>query len=395
MGEVWRAQHVTVGHTVALKLVAATQNDGGDTLRRFLREAQAAAALRSSHVVQVFDQGVEGAAAYIAMELLEGESLGDRLARVKRLSPLETAQIIRDVVRGLGKAHDIGIVHRDLKPHNIFLAQVDGREVVKILDFGIAKLTTDQRNAFLQTNSAGAIGTPAYMSPEQILGDRPLDWRSDLWQLAIIAYECLVGRLPVEANTLGELFMKICSAPMPVPSQSCPVPPGFDLWFARATQRDPAQRFASAKELADALTTVLAPGLGELELGTMSGSSTSVAARSLRGASSFGTHMIAIALAIGVFGVGVGLWFALRSRDASVAAAPPAASASAVPAVSASAAPLASASAAAAASASAAPAASASAAPLASASAAPHVTAAPVAKPIRGTSSTGGKDWGF
>jgi serine/threonine-protein kinase len=260
MGEVWRADQLAIAAPVAIKLIdLATTRDAANVRARFLEEARAAAQLKSAHVVRILDHGVDGRVAFIAMELLEGETLGDRLARVRRLEPREIALVVSEVALALGQAHEAGIVHRDLKPQNVFLARVDGREVAKILDFGIAKRAA-AADVHLQTHAGVVVGTPAYMSPEQTLG-HPVDWRSDLWQLGAITYECLVGRCPFAASTLGGLFMAICSGPVPVPSAVADVPPGFDAWFARALARPPAERFQSARELAAALGAVLAPGL--------------------------------------------------------------------------------------------------------------------------------------
>ena len=264
MGEVWRAEHVTLGTQAAVKLIdAAARGQGEDTLARFLQEARAAAQLRSPNVVQILDHGADGSIAYIAMELLDGESLGDRLERLGSLPPAEVARILTDMARAVGRAHELGIVHRDLKPENVFMANEHGRELAKILDFGIAKIATASPSALIETSAGMMVGTPAYMSPEQVLGNKTIDWRSDLWQMAIIAFECVCGRRPFEAHALGELFMKICSGPMPVPSSVARVPPGFDEWFARAARRVASERFASAGELVTSLCAVLTPGLGE------------------------------------------------------------------------------------------------------------------------------------
>jgi serine/threonine-protein kinase len=205
----------------------------------------------------------------MAMELLDGESLERRLVRRGRLTPSEVAHVLRETARGVDRAHAAGIIHRDLKPPNVFLARVDGVEVVKVLDFGIAKMLGPAPDVHLQTQNGFVVGTPAYMSPEQVLG-RPIDHRSDLWQLAIVAFECLTGTRPFDGGALGQLFMAICSQPIPVPSSRAPVPPGFDAWFARAASRDPAGRFSSAGEMADALGTILAPGgVGESAIATV------------------------------------------------------------------------------------------------------------------------------
>jgi len=260
MAEVWRAEHITLETQVAVKLVNVEQDVRPDeTQERFLREGKAAAKLRSPHVVQILDHGLHGRSAYIAMELLEGETLRHRLLRQGTLPPLEVARIISELARGLEVAHCTGIVHRDLKPENIFLAEDQGREVVKILDFGIAKRLDLQGVDRLATQEGFMVGTPCYMSPEQVMGAGKIDVRSDLWQIAVVMFECVCGFRPFDSEAIGELMMRICSGPVPVPSQVATVPPGFDAWFAQGTMRDPAARFQSSTEMAESLVAMLAP----------------------------------------------------------------------------------------------------------------------------------------
>jgi serine/threonine protein kinase len=251
MGTVWQAQHLTLKSQVAIKFIQVDTAPHAQALARFLREAQAAASLRSPHVVQILDHGVDDGMPYIAMELLEGETLADRLARVGRLSPIEAARILVHVGRAIGRAHEAGIVHRDLKPANVFIVRNDDEELAKVLDFGIAKATA--ANALAGPASAGtrtgaALGTPYYMSPEQTQGAKNLDFRTDIWAIGVMGFECLLGRRPFDAETLGGLLLAICTGPIPVPSQSGAVLAGFDAWFARACAREPSQRFVSAKE---------------------------------------------------------------------------------------------------------------------------------------------------
>jgi len=259
MGSVWVAEHLTLKSEVAVKLIDPAIAESPEALGRFMREAQASAALRSPHVVQVLDYGADGGVPFIAMELLQGESLGQRLERERRLSPETTARILGQVARAMARAHEAGIVHRDLKPDNIFLVQNDDEEVAKVLDFGIAKgkalglATTDGLGA---TRTGAILGTPYYMSPEQTEGSRQIDHRTDLWSLGVIAFECLTGSRPFDGETLGGIIMAICARPIVTPSQVAVVPPGFDEWFARATARNPDARFASAKEQAHALREV-------------------------------------------------------------------------------------------------------------------------------------------
>ena len=257
MGAVWLADHVTLRSKVAIKLLHPSLLDTDDGMKRFLREAQAAALLRSPHVVQILDHGVDAGIAYIAMELLEGESLAARLARVSKLSLPQTARLVTHIARAIGKAHDAGIVHRDLKPDNVFIVHNDDEEVAKVLDFGIAKMVHPvmEPASTASTREGSILGTPLYMSPEQVRG-YGVDWRSDLWSLAIIAFECACGRAPFAGRTIGDLLVLICSEPLPVPSSLAPLPPAFDAWFAKAASRDVEARFQSAKEMAEALRAV-------------------------------------------------------------------------------------------------------------------------------------------
>jgi serine/threonine-protein kinase len=253
MGSVWAAEHLILNSQVAVKIIDSAIAQNQEALGRFLREAQAAAQLRSPHVVQTLDYGVEDSVPFIAMELLEGESLAQRLDRMKRLSLDATAKILTEVGRAISKAHETGIVHRDLKPDNIYLVKNDDDEIAKVLDFGIAKATNAALGNSSQTRTGAILGTPYYMSPEQAEGNRSIDHRTDLWSLAVIAFECVTGRKPFQSEALGDLILQICVKPIKKPSAFEPVPAAFDDWFAKATQRDPAQRFQSARELTTSL----------------------------------------------------------------------------------------------------------------------------------------------
>jgi eukaryotic-like serine/threonine-protein kinase len=268
MGEVWRAEHVSLGAPVAVKVIVDAGFDEANPMReelltRFFREAQAAAALRSPHVVQILDHGVDGGIPYIAMELLEGETLEQRLDRINILPHGQTAEFVTHIARAISKAHEAGIVHRDLKPGNVFLVRNDDEEIAKVLDFGIAKITPtagfEEGAGGVATRTGSVVGTPCYMSPEQALGNKTIDSRSDLWSLAVIAFECVVGRRPFDSEAFGDLIVQICARPIPVPSKMGPAPDGFDAWFAKAACREVEGRFQSARELADALRMVLAP----------------------------------------------------------------------------------------------------------------------------------------
>jgi len=265
MGSVWEGRHSSLGTHVAIKFIEKEYADNEEARKRFDNEARAAAALQSKHAIQIHDHGVtDDGKPYIVMELLIGEPLDKRLERMRVLPLRDTALILQQVCRGLQKAHEHGIVHRDLKPENVFLVKSpdDDEEIAKVLDFGIAKIRTGGADANISNNTrTGAVlGTPFYMSPEQARGLRDIDHRTDLWSLGVIAFKCVTGRLPFEGESLGDLLVKICTVPIPIPSQVNPqLPPSFDAWFSRALDRDPNRRFGSAHELAEAL--VYAAGL--------------------------------------------------------------------------------------------------------------------------------------
>jgi serine/threonine-protein kinase len=259
MGSVWVADHLALRTQVVVKFMAAELGASTEAVERFSREASAAAQVRSPHVVQMLDHGVgPDGSPFIVMELLEGRDLAHHIAdRGGRLPLAEIAEIVAQVAKALGRAHERGIVHRDIKPENIFLCDVGGNELfVKLLDFGIAKADSNALSSGA-TRTGATLGTPYYMSPEQIVGSKTIGPRSDLWSLGVLVYQCLLGVRPFDADTFGALALLIHTAPLPTPSAIDPsVPFAFNAWFARACARDPAARFASAKDLSDALSAV-------------------------------------------------------------------------------------------------------------------------------------------
>jgi serine/threonine-protein kinase len=266
MGDVWLAEHLTLATQVAVKFISdRVDPDDPVVLERFVREASTAAQIKSSHVVQTFDQGVtrEGQA-YIVMELLEGEELGQRLVREKRLELRDVVTIVSQVAKALHSAHKLGIIHRDIKPDNIFLSTRDDELHVKIFDFGVAKRRAqampeakapDMGQAQLGLTNAGVlVGTPEYMSPEQVIDASAVDHRADLWALAVIAYVSITGELPFQSKDVGELCVKLLEAQFEPPTKlRADLPVAVDVFFAKALSRDPAQRFQSAREMATAL----------------------------------------------------------------------------------------------------------------------------------------------
>ncbi|MEM6786656.1 MAG: serine/threonine-protein kinase [Myxococcota bacterium] len=251
MGSVWLADHLALQSQVAVKFMAPAMADDETSVRRFRQEAKAAAEIRSPHVVQVFDHGRtdEDGLLYIVMELLEGESL-DR--RVKRLGALPVGQmlpLVTQCCKAIAKAHERGIIHRDIKPANVFLLGADDDLFVKILDFGIAKFSGEE--AIDMTAAGNMVGTPAFMSPEQLFHGREIDHRGDLWSLAVVAYYAVTGVRPFSGTTLGELCVSIKRGVFAPPSQLRPeLPVAVDGWFERAFHGDLELRYRTAKEMA-------------------------------------------------------------------------------------------------------------------------------------------------
>ncbi|RKG95265.1 protein kinase domain-containing protein [Corallococcus carmarthensis] len=259
MGAIWRAVDLQLQRHVALKLIASdVVARTPEAHRHFEQEAQAVARLRHPHVVQVHDSGVDGGVPYIVMELLEGEDLETRLTQQGRLSPARVAALVTPVARALAAAHAAGLVHRDLKPANLFLAHVDGEEVVKVLDFGLAR-------SLLPTGAPaqaeGLTGTLRYMSPEQLRADPDLDARADLWSLAVVLYRALTGQFPYGPESVGALLRGTFHPPAVAVSQLVPeLGAGGDAFFERALHPKLEQRFTSARELAAAFVALVEAG---------------------------------------------------------------------------------------------------------------------------------------
>ncbi len=251
MGAVWVAEHLTLGTEVAVKFIAGEPGELDPRhVQRFRREARAAAQLRSPHVVQTFDHGVmEGGHPYIVMELLQGETLGARLEREGSLSPDVAAQVVVQTAKALAEAHEAGIVHRDIKPSNLFLAESGGELLVKVLDFGIAKLA-DKDDGTTKTGSL--MGTLHYMSPEQLNDSSSVGPPADLWSLSVVAYHVLTGKLPFEGGTPVALWRAITEQRFAPPSASRPLSSKVDSFFECAFRESEGERFPHAKALSAA-----------------------------------------------------------------------------------------------------------------------------------------------
>ncbi len=264
MGSVWVATNLVLQKQVALKVMSDAFKSHPDWTARFFREGVAASKARHPGVVQVFDAGEHEGAPWMAMELLEGESLRDRLIREGRLSPSETVRIMGEVLDALGAVHAVGIVHRDLKPDNVFLERTPHGERAKVLDFGIAK----EAEAIGSLTATGTIvGTAHYLAPEQARDSKLVDARTDLYAAGVILYECLSGQMPYDAQTVPELIAKMYTEPPRDLGQVAPdVPPGLRQVVHYCLAREPSGRPGSAQALRDALE----PALGRGQTGPVS-----------------------------------------------------------------------------------------------------------------------------
>ncbi|MEJ7599600.1 MAG: serine/threonine-protein kinase [Kofleriaceae bacterium] len=258
MGTVYLAEHVLLGRRAAIKTLLPALSMQREIVDRFFNEARATSAISDPGVVQIFDFGyhVDGAA-YIVMELLEGEALADRLDRLHKLPVSEALRIARQVAGSLAAAHACDIVHRDLKPENVFLirdAEAQGGERTKILDFGICKLGDDHA-----TQTGTMLGTPVYMSPEQCQGAGHVDQRSDLYALGCVLFQMLTGRTPFEGDGAGEYIVAHMREPAPAPTTFAPeLPNGLDALIAKCLEKSPQDRFQTMAELQAAIERILA-----------------------------------------------------------------------------------------------------------------------------------------
>jgi eukaryotic-like serine/threonine-protein kinase len=269
MGAVYEGEELSNGRRVAIKVIST-----GDSARdkallgRFNREAKATMSIDTDHIVRLFDAGTDAATGqpFMVMEYLSGEDLSHLFKRLGPLPPDLALRIVAQACIGLEKAHEARVVHRDIKPANLFLAvEPDGRHLVKLLDFGIAKIKMDQAEMLDSkslTRTGSMIGSPLYMSPEQARGSKTIDHRADIWSMGIVLYQALSGRTPYQdIEALGELIIAICSeSPRPVQDLSPWVPPEVASIVHRALRFEPGERFQTATEMLATLRALLPDG---------------------------------------------------------------------------------------------------------------------------------------
>src|SRR6187402_208690 len=251
MGAVYEGENVRISRRVAIKVLHGGLTANAEVVQRFEREAQAAGRIGNDHILEVLDLGsFPNGDHFIVMEFLEGQPLAGRIKDSTRLSPIEIATLIRQVLVGLGAAHTAGIVHRDLKPDNIFILKEKAgrRDFVKIIDFGISKFQPLSGDGMKMTRTGAVMGTPYYMSPEQASGSSDADQRSDFYSVGVMMYEAITGRVPFDAGTFNQLMFKIVLEEVPPPETIVPdLDPAFSSIIARSMTRDLLQRFQTTQ----------------------------------------------------------------------------------------------------------------------------------------------------
>ncbi len=261
MGRVWAADHVALGRQVAVKFVSLALSDDAAALQRFAHEAHVLARLQSQYAPQIFDYGtLSDGTPFIVMELLSGVSLQTRLENDGSLPLDETVRLVQQVCSVVSSAHALGIIHRDIKPENIILVPDEGGAfTAKVLDFGIAKVLDGEPAGMTQTGVT--LGTPSYMSPEQLESAKAVDARADLWSLAVVAYGSLTGALPFAGDTFGAVCLAIHSGQLEDPTVLRPeLPAALGGWFRKSLNRDIEERFSSAAEMSRAFAEIAGTG---------------------------------------------------------------------------------------------------------------------------------------
>jgi serine/threonine protein kinase len=293
MGVVFRARHTLTDRAVALKWMVPDRDADAASVQRFLQEARAMGRIEHPNVVGVLDVGLEGEGAYLVMELLRGRSLRSFLSEGK-LSPELAVSLLLPAIDGVSAAHAAGVIHRDLKPENLFFVEGDGSAIptTKVLDFGISKLHVDgaPSSSAPITATGATIGTPSYMSPEQVRGSRDIDARTDVWALGAILYELLAARVPFQAGTYSGLLVAIVIDQLvPVDVVVPDVPSELARIVERALQKEPADRWPDVMSLRRALAPFAARDIRDSlrvtrpDTGSRPSSLETVGARGLRG----------------------------------------------------------------------------------------------------------------
>ena len=256
MGQIYLAEHTGLEKRVAVKILHRDIELGVEASQRFRREGVAAGRIKHKNAIEVYDfDTTEDGLAYLAMEFVEGQNLRELLDEEGRLEFEDAQAIVLQVLAALQAAHELGIVHRDIKPANVMVAADTARRRVKVLDFGLSKLVSRKIDASLTTIPGRIIGTPLYMAPEQSSGEEA-DARADLYAIALIFYELLVGERPFRGKSLTELLYAQATQPVPLISEECPdgeFPEHLDSFFEKALDRDKDERFQSAEEMSNAL----------------------------------------------------------------------------------------------------------------------------------------------
>jgi serine/threonine protein kinase len=252
MGVVVAARHEALGHRVAMKFVLASMSADTEAFERFSREARIIASLESDHVVRVTDFGMHAGMPYMVMDLLAGRDLGREFTLRGALPASEAVDYVIQACDGLWAAHSKAIVHRDVKLANLFLAtRPDGERVVKVLDFGVSKLQSEASDDVDLTRTSTMIGSPVYMSPEQIRDPRKVDERADIWSLGVVLHRLLTGQAPFEGLTVSALCAAIAAdAPTSLRSQAPHLPPGLEAVVLRCLEKSAALRYRSVAALA-------------------------------------------------------------------------------------------------------------------------------------------------
>ena len=342
MGVVYLAEHPVIGRKVAIKLLHASFARDSETVARFFNEARAIHMIAHPNIVEILDFGqTSDGQPYFIMEFLQGQSLADRILRGP-LPANDAVAIVTQICDALQAAHDKNIIHRDLKPHNVYLIGAEAKPTVKILDFGVAKMTTgwntaDSGGQSVKTRTGSLMGTPLYMSPEQCRGSGKLDHRTDIYSLAVILFEMISGHPPFVAEGVGELFAKHMLEPPPSLAEVAPrTPPHVARAVMRALSKDLEDRFPTMKAFAEALNgraDVTTPGSARAvsQIKTMSAAHPTMTGRPAEeattlssAASALGVDTLAVpkrsfkgvfvVLLLAVVGLGGGI-FAMKQRQ--------------------------------------------------------------------------------